>query len=156
MDQNPIQRGRWVVTAGAVVIVASCLLQWWRLGGGPGELSAISGIGLAPAGSSDPSGILGLVLFLSAIATLLLITLPYAAESPMSIDRPVSYLLLLGVAVVAYVARIFTMLGSGLLLYAGQTPPIQPLRGPGFWLAAVGLMIFARGVFEFWEARRRF
>jgi len=34
--------------------------------------------------------------------------------------------------------------------------PIQPLRGLGFWFAAVGLIIFARGVFEFWDARRRF
>jgi len=29
------------------------------------------------------------------------------------------------------------------------------LRGPGYWLAAVALVIFARGVFEMWESRRQ-
>lgn len=154
MNHSPIQRGRWVVTVGAVTLVGASLLQWWQLGGGPGELSANSGIGLAPVdGSADPFGFL---LFLAAVATLLLIALPYAAEAPIAIDRPISYVLLLAVAFVAYCARIVTMLQQGLLLYTGQTPPIQPLRGPGFWLAAVGLIVFARGVFELWEARRRF
>ena len=148
MDRSPVQRGRWIVTVGAMVIVASCVLQWWQLGGGPGELPAQSDMGI-----SDGRGFL---LFLAAVATLLLITLPYAAEGPVAIDRPISFVLLLGVAFVAYCLRAISMLGEGLLLYTGQTPPIQPLRGPGFWLAAVGLIIFARGVFEFWEARRRF
>ena len=148
MNHNPVQGGRWVVTIGAIVIIASTLLQWWQLGGGQGELPAQSAVGI-----SDGRGFL---LFLAAVATLLLITLPYAAEAPIAIDRPLSYVLLLGVAFVAYCLRIIEMLQDGLLLYTGQTPPIQPLRGPGFWLAAVGLLIFARGVFELWEARRRF
>ena len=148
MNRSPIQNGRWIVTVGAMVIVASCLLQWWQLGGGPGELLAQSDVGI-----SDGRGFL---LFLAAVATLLLITLPYAAEGPVAIDRPISFVLLLGLAFVAYCLRVVSMLGEGLLLYTGQTPPIQPLRGPGFWLAAVGLLIFARGVFEFWDARRRF
>jgi hypothetical protein len=62
---------------------------------------------------------------------------------------------LLGLAFVAYGLRLVSMLDSGLLLYIGQTPPIQPLRGPGFWLAAFGLIVYARGVFELWEARHR-
>jgi hypothetical protein len=148
MNSTPTQRGRWIVTVGAIVIVASCLLQWWQLGGAPGELSARTDIGI-----SDGRGF---VLFLAAVATLLLITLPYAAEAPIAIDRPASFLLLLGIAFVAYCARAFAMLQAGLLLYTGQTPPIQPLRGPGFWMAALGLIVFGRGVFELWEARRRF
>jgi hypothetical protein len=147
MNRSPIQRGRWIVTVGAIVIVGSCFLQWWQLGGGPNELSATSGTGIEG---------LGIVLFLAGVATLLLITLPYAAEAPIAIDRPISFVLLLGAAVVAYCLRAISMFQAGFLLYTGQTPPIQPLRGPGFWLAAVGLIIFARGVFEFWEARRRF
>ena len=148
MNRSPIQSGRWVVTVGAIVIVASTLMQWWQLGGGPGELPAQSDVGI-----SDGRGFL---LFLAAVATLLLITLPYAAEAPIAIDRPISYLLLFGVALVAYCLRVVEMLQDGLLLYTGQTPPIQPLRGPGFWVAALGLLILARGVFELWEARRRF
>ena len=148
MDNSPVQRGRWVVTVGAVMILGASVLQWWRLGGGPGELSAQSDIGISDG--------FGFLLFLTAVATLLLISLPYAAEAPIAIDRPISYVLLLTVASLAYCARIVSMLQQGLLLYTGQTPPIQPLRGPGFWLAAVGLIVFARGVFELWEARRRF
>jgi hypothetical protein len=154
MNRSPIQGGRWIVTVGAMVIVVSCLLQWWQLGGGPGELSANTGNAFARTGGWADG--FGFLLFLAAVATLLLITLPYAAEGPVAIDRPISFVLLLGVAFVAYCLRAISMLEEGLLLYTGQTPPIQPLRGPGFWIAAVGLMIFARGVFELWEARRRF
>jgi hypothetical protein len=154
MNQSPIQRGRWVVTVGAVMLLGASVLQWWQLGGGPGQLPANSGSGLTSIG--DWADGFGFLLFLAAVATLLLISLPYAAEAPIAIDRPISYVLLLGVAFVAYCARTVSMLQNGLLLYTGQTPPIQPLRGPGFWLAAVGLIVFARGVFELWEARRRF
>ena len=147
MLRNPVQRGRWVITVGAIIVIVACVLPWWRLGGGPGELAARSDIGI-----SDGQGFL---LFLAAVATLFLITLPYAAESPIAIDRPVSYVVLLGLAFVAYGLRVVSMLDSGLLLYIGQTPPIQPLRGPGFWLAAFGLIVYARGVFELWEARHR-
>jgi hypothetical protein len=154
LNRNPVQGGRWVVTIGAVVIIASCLLQWWQLGGGPGELPAKAGDAFARTGGWADG--FGFLLFLAAVATLLLVALPYAAEAPIAIDRPISYLLLLGVAVVAYVLRTISMLQQHLLLYIGQTPPIQPLRGPGFWAAAIGLLFFARGVFELWEARRRF
>jgi hypothetical protein len=34
--------------------------------------------------------------------------------------------------------------------------PIPPLRGPGFWLAAVGLLVLARGVFEVVDSRRAY
>jgi hypothetical protein len=148
MNRNPVQRGRWVVTLGAVIVIVACVLPWWRLGGGPGELAATSDIGLSDG--------LGFVMFIVAIATLLLIALPYAAEGPVSIDKPVSYLVLFLAALVAYGVRTFAMIQQNLILYIGQTPPIQPLRGPGFWIAALGLIVFARGVFELWEARRRF
>jgi len=148
MNQSPIQGGRWVVTVGALVILVACFLQWWELGGGPGELPAQSNIGISNG--------FGFVLFLASVATLLLIALPYAAEGPVAIDRPLSYLLLFGLAFSAYALRTIAMIEEHLILYIGQTPPIQPLRGPGYWIAAVGLVVFARGVFELWEARRRF
>ena len=144
MNRNPVQRSRLIITLGAVVILVSCFLQWWRLGGGEGELPITTGVGIADK---------GLVLFAAAVLTLLLITLPYAVEAPVSIDRPLSFALLLAMAVIAFAWRSFDMLQTGLILYTGQTPPIQPLRGPGYWVAAAGLVIFARGVFELWEAR---
>jgi hypothetical protein len=145
---NTLQHGRWIVAVGAVMLVVASFMQWWLLGGGENELPAQAGIGI-----EDPAGLL---LFLAALATLLLITLPYAAEGPVAVDQPISYVLLFAVAFFAYCVRTFTMYQGGLLFYSGQTPPVQPLRGPGYWLAAVALIIFARGVFEMWEARKRF
>ncbi len=145
---NPVQRGRWVVTVGAVALVLSSFLQWWSLGGGEHELSAQSGIGLADGA--------GFLLFVTGVAVLMLVALPYAADGPVVIDQPLSFVILLGVALFAYALRSFEMFQSGLLLYNGQTPPIQPVRGPGYWIAAIALVILARGTFELWEARKRF
>jgi hypothetical protein len=147
MNNNPVQRGRWVVTLGAVILVVASFIPWWRLGGGTGELPARSDIGI--------SGV-GIVVFLAAVATLFLVVLPYAAEGPVAIDKPISYLALLVVAFGAFCVHVVGMLQEGLILYTGQTPPIQPLRGPGLWIAVLGLVVFARGVFELWEARSRF
>jgi hypothetical protein len=147
MNRNPVQRGRWVVTLGAVIIIGACFLPWWRLGGGQGELAATSDVGFAGS---------GYLMFLAAVATLFLVVLPYAAEGPVAIDKPITYLVLLLTAFVAYGLRAIAMLQDNLILYIGQTPPVQPLRGPGFWIAALGLVVFARGVFELWEARSRF
>jgi hypothetical protein len=145
---NTLQHGRWIISVGAVLLVISAFLQWWLLGGGKGELPAQTGMGI-----EDGAGFL---LFVTGLATLLLIALPYAAEGPMAIDQPITYVILLAAAVTAYCVRTFTMYQGGLLFYTGQTPPVQPLRGPGYWLAAIALIIFARGVFELWEARKRF
>jgi hypothetical protein len=150
---NTLQHGRWIVSVGAVMLVVSSFLQWWVLGGGAGELPAQSGIGIDGVGTENWAG---LVLFLAALATLLLIALPYAAEGPMAIDQPIAYVILLALACFGFFVRSFTMYQGGLLFYTGQTPPVQPLRGPGYWLAGVALLIFARGVFELWEARKRF
>jgi hypothetical protein len=129
-----------------VVLIVADFMQWWSLGGGPNELPATTGVGI-----SDTTGYF---MFLAGVATLLLIILPYAFSGPVAIDNPLTFLILLLAAVAAFVGAIGSMIQRGLLLYTGQTPPIQPLRGPGFWLAAAGLLIFARGVFELWEARR--
>jgi hypothetical protein len=144
---NPVQRGRWIVTVGALITGASVFLQWWRLGGGPHELSATTGIGIEGS---------GFLLFLAMVATMGLVTLRYASDAPLTIDHPLSYLALLVAGIAAYVWRMVDLYQQGLLLYSGQTPPLQPLRGPGMWIAAVGLVVLARGVFELWEARRQF
>ena len=40
MHHTSATRGHWIVAIGAVVIVGSCFLQWWQIGGGPSELPA--------------------------------------------------------------------------------------------------------------------
>jgi hypothetical protein len=133
-------RGRWIVSIGAIVLVGSSLLHWWQIGGGPGELSVWSDIGI-----SDGRVFL---MFLAAIACLLLVTLPFASERPVSIDHPVTYLGLFGVAVLGYALRVADLAKQRLV-------PWPPMLGVGFWLAAVGLALLGRGVFEVFKERRR-
>jgi hypothetical protein len=133
-------RGRWIVAIGAIVIVGSSLLPWWQIGGGVGELSTQSGVGISDGRT--------FLMFLVAVACLLLVTVPFASEKPIPIDHPVVYLGLLALAIFAYVWRVVLL--AQLLLV-----PWPPTSGWGFWLAAVGLMLLARGVFEVFEERRR-
>jgi hypothetical protein len=140
MHYATAMRGRWIVAIGAIVIVGSSLLPWWQIGGGVGELSTQSGVGISDGRV--------FVMFLLAVACLLLVTLPFASERPIPIDHPLVYLGLLAVAVLAYVWRV-VLLAQSLLV------PWPPTRGWGFWLAAVGLILIARGVFEVFEERRR-
>jgi hypothetical protein len=132
-------RGRWILAIGAIVMAGSTILQWWQIGGGTGELSQLSGQGI-----SDGRVFL---MFLAAIASLLLVTLPFASEKPMAIDHPLVYLALFAVGLVGYLLRVVSMVQDNLL-------PFPPQHGLGFWLAAVGLVLVARGVFEMHEERQ--
>jgi hypothetical protein len=140
MHKQTPMTGRWIVAIGAIVLVGSSLLPWWQIGGAADQLSSRSGVGI----SDGPV----YLMFLMAVACLLLVTLPFASEKTIPIDHPVVYLGLLAVAVVGYVWRV-VLLAQSLLV------PWPPTRGWGFWLAAVGLILVARGVFEVFEERRR-
>jgi hypothetical protein len=140
MQQLSATRGRWIVTLGAIIIVGSALVQWWTIGGGPNELPAQSGVGISDGRV--------FVMFLACIATLLLVTLPFASETPIPLDNPVAYLGLFAVALGTYVWRVAILAQAAMV-------PWPPTRGIGMWLAAVGLGLLARGVFELFEERRR-
>jgi hypothetical protein len=140
MHHTSASRGHWLVAIGAIVIVGSTMLQWWQIGGGPGELPAKTGVGI-----SDGRVFL---MFLASVATLLLITLPFASEAPIAIDHPLSYMALFAALLLGYVLSLVSLAQQQLL-------PWPPQRGVGLWLAAVGLVLFARGVFEVFEERRR-
>ncbi|MGD0248594.1 MAG: hypothetical protein ABSB75_06025 [Candidatus Limnocylindrales bacterium] len=140
MPQSSASRGHWIVAIGAIVIVGAALLQWWQIGGGLNELPERSGTGISDGRV--------FAMFLAAVATLLLVTLPFASERPIPIDHPLVYLALLATLFGAFVWRVVTMAQSLLV-------PWPPQRGFGFWLAAIGLVLFARGVFEMFEERRR-
>jgi len=142
--KNAPSRGRWILTIGAVLIVGACFLQWWQIGGGVDQLPAHSASGFsATTGAVFP-------MFLAAVASLLLITLPYASEHPIAIDHPMAYSLLFAIEVVCYLWTVVGLYGQGLI-------PFPPQMGVGFWLAAVGILVVSRGVFEFYEEfRHRF
>jgi hypothetical protein len=115
-------------------------LQWWQIGGGPGELPQRSGVGISDGRV--------LLIFLAAVASLLLVTLPFASERPIAIDHPLAYLILIVVMLIGYVLRLADLAGHSLL-------PWPPQRGIGVWLIAAGFVLFARGAFEVFEERRR-
>jgi hypothetical protein len=141
MHHTSATRGHWLVAIGAVVIVGATMLQWWQIGGGVGELPANGGSGIS-------DGRVFMMMFVPAVASLFLVTLPFASEKPIAIDHPLVYLALFVAIFGGYLWRLIS-LAQGLLL------PWPPQRGVGFWLAAVGLVVLARGVFEVFEERSR-
>lgn len=150
MHYTSATRGHWLVAIGAIVIVGSSMLQWWQIGGGPGELPQTAGTGI-----SDGRVFL---MFLASVASLLLVTLPFASEKPIAIDHPLVYLAIFATLVFAYIWRLVDLLKIVVAPCCSMTPtlmPWPPQRGIGFWVAAVGLVLFSRGVFEVFEERRR-
>lgn len=141
MHHTSATRGHWLVAIGAVVVVGATFLQWWQIGGGPGELAATSDVGI-----SDGRVFIG--MFWPCVAALLLVTLPFASEKPVALDHPLTYLGLLAVLLLGYILRLVD-LGQRQIL------PWPPQRGIGLWLAGIGIVLFSRGVFEVFEERRR-
>ncbi len=141
MHYTSATRGHWLVAIGAIVIVGSTMLQWWQIGGGPGQLPANTGTGIS-------DGRVFMMLFLPGVASLLLVTLPFASEKPVAIDHPLSYLGLFAVLLAGYIWNLVSQAQRQLI-------PWPPQAGIGFWFAAVGLIMFARGVFEVFEERHR-
>jgi magnesium-transporting ATPase (P-type) len=140
MHYTSATRGHWIVAIGAIVIVGAALLQWWQIGGGPGELPKNSGVGISDGRV--------FMMFLVSVGSLLLVTLPFASEKPVALDHPISYLALFAVIALGYVLRLVDLAQHQIL-------PWPPQQGVGFWLAAVGLVLYSRGVFEIFEEQRR-
>jgi len=92
--------------------VGATFLQWWQIGGGPGELPQRSGVGISDGRV--------LLIFLAAVASLLLVTLPFASERPIAIDHPLSYLILVVVMLIGYVLRLVDLFGHSLLPWPPQ------------------------------------
>ncbi|HYU49066.1 MAG TPA: hypothetical protein VEO91_03925 [Candidatus Limnocylindria bacterium] len=132
MHRRPLGRGRRLAAASAVILLVGSLLPWWTVGGTDG-LPPISG------NAFEASGI---VVFLAALATLALVTLPFASERPVALDRWPAYLIVLGLAVIGYVLRV-----AGLIL-EGPLASLRPDRAPGLYIVAIGLAGLARAAFE--------
>jgi hypothetical protein len=131
MHRRPLGRGRRLAALAAAVIVAGCLLPWWQVGGG-GDLPLRSGNGF------EGSGIL---VFFAALATIALLTLKYATDRPVGIDRALSYGALAIVGWIGLAMRVVE-------LATVNTQAILPTRGPGAWLTALGLILLSRAVYE--------
>jgi hypothetical protein len=131
VNRRIIGRGRLLAGSGALLTLLGCFLPWYTVGGDPG---------LTVRSSNAFDGI-GIIVFLSAVAVLALIALPYAAgDQPLAVNRPASFVLVVSIGVAAFAMRavqLWQLSALGL-----------PDRALGFWLAAVGLGVVAWGVAE--------
>lgn len=137
MHRRPVGRHRMLAAAGAVVVLAGCVLPWWTVGGGADQLSQLSG------NAFDSTGIL---VFVAALATIALVTLPYARERPVPADRWSSYAVIAGLAWLAFLYRLLDLLLARALQFDA---PIDILtRIPGLWVTAIGLALVARAAYD--------
>jgi hypothetical protein len=137
MYRYPLGRGRWLATAAAVLLLIGCVLPWYTAGGQVGGLPPVTG------NAFEGSGIL---VFLVALGTFALVTLPYAAgDRPVGFDRWPPYLILLLIALVGVLLRAVDLWG--------RIPGFGwPDRSPGLWLVALGLLLLARATFEIFQS----
>jgi hypothetical protein len=135
MHRRPLGRGRRLAALAALLIAVGCLLPWWQFGGGDG-LPSVTGNGF------EGSGIL---VILSALATIFLVALPYASDRPVGIDRALSYIAIVVVGAIGLLIRAFDLFSMGALGL--------PDRAPGLWLSALGLILLARAAYEVSQER---
>jgi hypothetical protein len=133
MHRQPLGSGRRLAAVGAILLCVGCLLPWFTLGGGAGEQPAI----VYHAFDSFS----GVVAFLAGLATLALVTLPYAMGGrPLAIDRGLTF----GILAVAAVGAIILWLPTALPAPTGLLPD----RAYGIWIAALGAILMARSAFD--------
>lgn len=144
MHRRPVGRARLLAALAAAVILAGCLLRWWLVGGNEG-LPALSG------NAFDGFGIL---VFVVALATIALVTLPYARERPVGIDRWPAYALLAAVGWLAFGIRIVDLLAMRAFQYDEPTQVFT--NGPGLWVTGIGLAMLARAAYDLYHEPPRY
>jgi hypothetical protein len=141
MHRRPVGRARMLAAIGAIAILVGCVLPWWTVGGAPGEITRLTGNAFES---------LGILVFVAALATIALITLPYARERPVPADRWSSYAVIAGIAWLAFVIRLVDLVVSRALQF--DEPLDVILRIPGLWLTAIGLVLLGRAAYDMWQA----
>ena len=139
LHRRSLGRWRWVATVSAILIVVGCALPWFRAGGAE----------VIPA--LDGNWFFGpwILAFLAALATLALVTLPYAmGDRPVAVDRWWVYAALTVIAALGLLLR-----SVGIALDSGGFGTMLPDRAPGVWLAAAGVVGLAFATAELYGAR---
>ena len=131
MHRRPLGRGRRLAALAAVIILVGCVLPWWQVGGGSG----------LPATSENAFSGSGILVVFAALGTIALVTLPYACDRPVSIDRTLAYVALLIIGWLGLIIRLVS-------LAAVNVQAVFPDRGPGLWIAALGLVVFSRAAYD--------
>ena len=137
MHRRPLGRGRRLAALAALIILVGCVLPWWQFGGG-------DGLPLRTGNAFEGAGIL---VFFAALATIALVTLPYATDRPVAIDRgielPGDRDRRLDRARCCGPWDLFSIEALGL-----------PNTAPGIWLSALGLIVLSRAAYEIAGERR--
>ena len=124
--------GRTLVAIGSAIALLGCFLPWLSAGELSGQVVTANGL----------SGT-GVLVFLASVLMLLLVLLPYASSSGRSsLDKPLLYALLAGVAIAGLVIRVVQLWSENALTL------LPPDRALGLWLAIVGVILVALGVGE--------
>ena len=137
MHRRPLGTGRTLAAAGGVWVLLGCFLPWWRIE----QLG-----GLPPLMGNALEGA-GIIVLLAAVATLLLVALPYAVgDRPTAIDRWEAYGVLAILGWVGLAWRVVQLVGLGAFRF---DQPVQVFtNGPGLWVAVIGLAIASRAVYR--------
>jgi hypothetical protein len=129
IHRRPVSRGRRLAVVAAVIMLVGCALPWYTF---------VGDLPLNPFRAFDGSGIL---VFVAALATLALVTLPYAAgDRPVGVDRWIAFGLLAGTALVG-----IALWPSSFL---DEPAGFLPERAPGFWIALLGTLVLVRATFD--------
>jgi hypothetical protein len=132
MHRRPLGAGRRLAAIASIIILVACFLPWW---------GTSADLGLPPRSGNAFDGS-GVVVFFVALAVIALLALPYAAgDVPVGLDRTISFLLLLVVGWIALAIRLID-------LAATNIEAIFPQRAYGLWLAAIGLAVLSRAVYD--------
>jgi hypothetical protein len=137
------RRFRWLILVGALAMIGSGFLPWWRAGG-----ESVSGV-LVPAqegiGLEGP----GVVIFGAAVLALVLLNIGYMrGRWGFFLDSPWIYL---GLGVIAAAALAY----RGWELWSVGYLPL-PQQSPGLVVAAVGVAMLLYGAGTGFGAARRY
>ena len=137
------RRFRWLILVGALAMIGSGFLPWWRAGG-----ESVSGVLVPPQEGIGLEGP-GVVIFGAAILALVLLNIGYMrGRWGFFLDSPWVYLALgvLGAAALAY---------RGWELWSVGYLPL-PQQSPGLAVAAVGVAMLLYGAGTGFGAPRRY
>ena len=138
MHRRPLGAGRRLAGFASILIVVACFLPWWQ---------SSSDFGLPPVSNNAFDGS-GALVFYAALAIIALLALPYAAgDVPVGLDRPLSFLITTIVGWLALIARVVD-------LALANVDAVLPQRAYGLWIAAIGLVLLSRAVYDIRREQR--
>jgi len=132
MHRRPLGRARRLAGIAAIVILVACFLPWF---------GTSTDAGLPPLSGNAFAGS-GVLVFFVGLAVIALLALPYAAgDTPVSLDRPLSFLIVTVLGWLALAVRAID-------LATANVEVLFPTRAYGLWITAIALVILSRAVYE--------